>query len=248
MKHPDASPGSHLISTTTYPKMTGQEKSPCRILVMASGFGSNFQALIDAVALGRIRNSRIIRLVTNRRNAHATARAEGAGIPWDYFNLISHGFLSKGEKDEQKVAEARQRYDAALAERVLSADNAPPELIVLAGWMHIFSSAFLEPMERAGTRIINLHPSLPGEFDGANAIERAFEELKAGRLTRTGIMAHYVIQEVDRGTPIMVEEIEWKGEELDELKERIHSREHELIVNATAKVVEEILEGRAKET
>ncbi|EFY87900.1 hypothetical protein MAC_06027 [Metarhizium acridum CQMa 102] len=220
--------------------MTGQEKSPCRILVMASGFGSNFQALIDAVAVGRIRNSRIIRLVTNRRNAHATARAEGAGK--------IHGFLPKGEKDEQKVAEARQRYDAALAERVLSADNAPPELIVLAGWMHIFSSAFLEPMERAGTRIINLHPSLPGEFDGANAIERAFEELKAGRLTRTGIMAHYVIQEVDRGTPIMVEEIEWKGEELDELKERIHSREHELIVNATAKVVEEILEGRAKET
>lgn len=59
-------------------------------------------------------------------------------------------------------------------------------------------------------------------------------------------MAHYVIQEVDRGTPILVEEIEWKGEGLDELKERIHSREHELIVNATAKVVDEILERRAQ--
>lgn len=85
------------------------------------------------------------------------------GIPWDYFNLISHGFLPKGEKDEQKIAEARERYDAALAERVLSADDKPPELIVLAGWMHIFSKEFLEPMEKAGARIINLHPALPGK-------------------------------------------------------------------------------------
>ncbi|KAG5949031.1 hypothetical protein E4U53_006064 [Claviceps sorghi] len=77
------------------------------------------------------------------------------------------------------------------------------------------------------------------------AIERAFEELQAGRLTRTGIMAHYVIDEVDRGAPIVVQEIEWKGEGLEELKERIHVHEHELIVRAAAKVVQEIVAGRA---
>lgn len=87
-----------------------------------------------------------------------------------------------------------------------------------------------------------------GEFDGTNAIERAFDEFKAGRLTRTGIMAHYVIDEVDRGTPILVKEIEWKGEELEELKERIHVHEHELIVKAAAKVVEEILKARGNVT
>lgn len=76
------------------------------------------------------------------------------------------------------------------------------------------------------------------------AIERAFEELKAGRLTRTGIMAHYVIDEVDRGAPILIKEIEWKGEGLDELKERIHVHEHELITKATAKVAKEIIESR----
>lgn len=149
---------------------------------MASGFGSNFQALIDAISTGQLPNSRIISLVTNRRNAHAIVRAEQAGrgspracvyimrlisrpgIPWDYFNLISNGFLQKGETDEQKVAEGRRRYDAALAERILSADKERPELIVLAGWMHVFSTAFLEPIERAGVRIINIHPALPRKF------------------------------------------------------------------------------------
>lgn len=83
------------------------------------------------------------------------------GIPWEYFNLISNGFLGKGEKDEQKVAEGRRKYDAALAARILAADRERPELIVLAGWMHVFTTAFLEPLENAGIRIINLHPALP---------------------------------------------------------------------------------------
>lgn len=210
---------------------------------MASGFGSNFQALIDAISTGSLPNSRIISLIVNRRNAHATARAEKAGIPWQYFNLISHGFLGKGESNEQKVTEGRRKYDAALAEKILSADE-KPELIVLAGWMHVFSTAFLDPIQRAGLNVINLHPALPGEFDGANAIERAYDEFKAGRLTRSGIMAHYVIAEVDRGTPILVKEIEWKGEDLEQYKEKVHSHEHELIVNATAKVAQETVKNR----
>lgn len=85
---------------------------------------------------------------------------------------------------------------------------------------------------------------LAEEFDGANAIERAFDEFKAGRLTRTGIMAHYVIDEVDRGTPILVKEIPWEGEELDAFKQKMHVHEHELIVTAAAKVAQEIVEGR----
>lgn len=72
--------------------------------------------------------------------------------------------MQKGETGEQKVAEGRQKYDAALAAKILEADKEKPELIVLAGWMHVFSVAFLEPLERAGVRIINLHPALPGKF------------------------------------------------------------------------------------
>ncbi|EJP69796.1 Phosphoribosylglycinamide formyltransferase [Beauveria bassiana] len=225
--------------------MVESQVSPCRITVMASGFGSNFQALIDGIASGSLPQSRIIGLITNRKTAYATARADKAGIPWQYFNLISNGFQEKGETDEAKITKARQKYDAALAAKILSApQDQRPELIVLAGWMYVFSPAFLDPIDRAGIRIINLHPAMPGEFDGANAIERAFAAFQAGTLTRTGIMAHYVIAEVDRGAPILVQEIPWEGEDLEALKEKIHGHEHALIVNATAKVAKEIIASR----
>jgi phosphoribosylglycinamide formyltransferase len=134
---------------------------PCRILVMASGNGSNFQAVSDACADGRIPNAAIIRLIVNRGKAYAIKRAEQQGIPCDYLNLISHGFQAKGEKDPQKVHEAREKYDAALVEKILTSDPRP-QLIVLAGWMHVFTERFLDPLKVEGIKVINLHPALPG--------------------------------------------------------------------------------------
>lgn len=58
-------------------------------------------------------------------------------------------------------------------------------------------------------------------------------------------MAHYVIAEVDRGAPILVQEIEYKGETLEQLEQRIHSHEHELLTKATAKVAQEVLQARS---
>ncbi|KAK3297248.1 formyl transferase [Chaetomium fimeti] len=221
---------------------------PCRIVVMASGNGSNFQALIDAVAAGRIADSKIVRLIVNRGKAYATTRADLVGIPWEYFNLISHGFQAKGEKDMQKIQESRDKYDAALAEKLLQGDF-KPDLVVLAGWMYVFGKHFLDPIDAAGIKIINLHPALPGKYDGAGAIERAFNDFKEGKLenNKTGIMVHYVIDKVDRGEPILVREIECRaGEELHQLEERIHSQEHELIVEAAAKVAREIVAQKSK--
>ncbi|EAQ86233.1 hypothetical protein CHGG_07486 [Chaetomium globosum CBS 148.51] len=221
---------------------------PCRILVMASGNGSNFQALIDAVTAGRIPDSKIVRLIVNRGKAYATTRADLAGIPWEYFNLISHGFQAKAEKDQQKIQESRDRYDAALAEKLLQGDF-KPDLVVLAGWMYVFGKQFLDPIEAAGIKVINLHPALPGKYDGAGAIERAFNDFKEGKLenNKTGIMVHYVIDKVDRGEPILVKEIECRaGEELHQLEERIHAQEHELIVEAAAKVARELVAQKNK--
>lgn len=134
---------------------------PSRIVVMASGNGSNFQALLDGIASGRIADAQIVRLFVNRKTAYAIARAERAGVPFEYFNMIAGGFQTKGEKDPARLKEARTRYDAALAEKVLAED---PDLIVLAGWMHVLTEGFLRPVAERGINVINLHPALPGEF------------------------------------------------------------------------------------
>ncbi|KAK7739922.1 Bifunctional purine biosynthetic protein ADE5,7 [Cytospora paraplurivora] len=212
----------------------------CRIVVLASGSGSNFQALLDNVASGRIPNSQIVQLFVNRKNAYAATRAQGAGVPVEYFNMVSGGFQAKGERDPERLREGRSRYDSALAEKVL---QHAPDLVVLAGWMHVFTESFLKPLAAKGVPVINLHPALPGRYDGAGAIERAYQDFQAGKLedNKTGIMIHYVIAEVDRGQPIMTREIECReGESLEGLEQRIHSHEHDLIVEATAKVAGEI--------
>jgi phosphoribosylglycinamide formyltransferase len=136
----------------------------CNILVMASGNGSNFQALIDAVGPGkRIPDARISQLVVNRKQAFAVQRAEEAGIPCIYFNLISNGYQQKGEKDPAKLKEARGKFDEGLAELVLGLETRP-DLIVLAGWMQVFTRAFLDPVKKEEIAVINLHPALPGEL------------------------------------------------------------------------------------
>lgn len=67
------------------------ESAPCRILVMASGFGSNFQALIDGIASGALPKSTIISLITNRKSAHATVRADNASkFPLNHISLRRH--------------------------------------------------------------------------------------------------------------------------------------------------------------
>ena len=135
-------------------------------MVMASGNGSNFQALIDAVADGRIPNSTIVQLIVNRGKAYATTRADNNNIPWEYFNLIAHGFQAKTDKDPASIQQARNKYDAALAKKILESDKRP-DLIVLAGWMYIFGEHFLDPISKEGIKIINLHPALPGSFSSS---------------------------------------------------------------------------------
>ena len=100
--------------------------------------------------------------------------------------------------------------------------------------------------EKKKPRRKETHLFVTGEYDGAGAIERAFSDYKAGKITRTGIMVHYVIVKVDRGDPIMVREITFQeDDDLDKVEERIHRHEHELIVDATAKVVREVLDARS---
>lgn len=192
-----------------------------RLIVMVSGGGTNLQALIDAIAEGRIANADIVLVVSNRKGAYALSRAEAAGIATLYFPL----------KPYHDAGRSRADYDADLAEAITPYQ---PDLIVLAGWMHIFSEAFLE---RFPQQVINLHPALPGMFAGTHAIERAFEAYGRGEIHETGCMIHYVIPEVDAGAVILQRAVPIQpGDTLESFAARLHQAEHALIVQAVAQL------------
>lgn len=116
-----------------------------------------------------------------------------------------------------------------------------PDLVVCAGWMLILSPTVLTPLEKTGITIINLHPALPGAFDGTHAIERAWKAGQSGDITTGGVMIHKVIAEVDRGAPVLVKEIDLrKDESLDDYETRIHDLEHVAIVEGTNIVLKEL--------
>ncbi|KAH8803090.1 putative phosphoribosylglycinamide formyltransferase [Xylogone sp. PMI_703] len=220
--------------------------SPTKITVLISGNGSNLQALIDATK-NELPNVTIIRVISNKKDAYGLTRAQEASIPTLYHNLYAKGkYLTLGEKDPEVKRQAREKYDADLASLVL-ADG--PDLVVCAGWMHILAPTFLDPLKEKNVPVINLHPALPGKYDGAGAIQRAYDDFQAGKLEngKTGIMIHFVTAEVDRGEPIVVREIECKaGESLEELESRIHEHEHELIVEGTGLAIAKLWQQRAE--
>ena len=114
-----------------------------------------------------------------------------------------------------------------------------PDLIVLAGWMLILSSEFLDHFAQ---NVINLHPALPGQFDGTDAIKRAYEAYKRGEIQNTGVMVHKVIPEVDSGELIVSEEVAiLETDTLDDLETRIHSLEHCLIVAGANRILHELM-------
>ncbi|KAL8284264.1 hypothetical protein RQP46_005013 [Phenoliferia psychrophenolica] len=95
--------------------------------------------------------------------------------------------------------------------------------------------------------IINLHPALPGQFPGAHAIENALEAFQAGKISHTGIMIHKVIPELDAGDAIVEKRVELvEGDSLADLEARIHGVEHVAIVEAVAKVYEQLAAGTWK--
>jgi len=190
-----------------------------RLVILISGSGTNLQAIIDAIAEDNL-DAEISLVVSNRKNAYGLVRAEEASIPTLYFPL-------KPYKDADK---SREEYDADLAKQLVDYE---PDLIVLAGWMHVFSPAFLNNFPQ---RVINLHPALPGQFAGTHAIERTFEAFHAGEVEHGGCMVHYVIPEVDAGAVILQETVPiQENDTLDDFEARLHTTEHRIIVEAIRK-------------
>jgi phosphoribosylglycinamide formyltransferase-1 len=191
--------------------MSGTD-SVTRFVVMASGNGSNLQAVLDACASGAL-SAQVAAVVSDRRDAFALQRAETAGVPSVHVGL--------------REGEARASYDARLADVVSGFD---PDIVVLAGWMRLLTLDFLGWFPGM---VVNLHPALPGELPGTHAIARAHAECEAGTRTRTGVMVHLVPDEgVDDGPVLATEEIDLRPDEsLSDLEARVHAVEHRLLVS-----------------
>lgn len=180
--------------------------------MLASGEGTNLQAIVDSIADGRL-DAEIAVLVTNRPGCGAVARARRAGI--DVVEIVA----SRGEP--------RPYVDARLAE-VLK----PYEVdwVILAGWMRLLSMPFLGAFPG---RVVNLHPALPGCFPGVDAIARAHAAHLSGGSDRTGVMVHLVPDEgVDDGPVLATRELTIGADEpLPSLVRRMHDLEHEVLID-----------------
>jgi formyltetrahydrofolate-dependent phosphoribosylglycinamide formyltransferase len=192
-----------------------------RVAVLISGSGSNLQAILDATQAQQL-PAQVALVVSNRKAAFGLMRAEQAGVPTLYFPL----------KPYRDASKSREQYDVDLAGHI-SAHN--PDLIVLAGWMHIFSPAFLDHIT---CPVINLHPALPGTFPGTDSIHRAYDAYRRGEISHSGCMVHYVIPAVDEGPVIAQTVVPFQPDDTPETYEaRIHAAEHELIVEAIRRVI-----------
>ena len=173
-----------------------------KIAILASGEGSNFQVLIDLAKKEEF-DIDIKLLICNKRNAGCVKRAIEAEIPY----FICEESCCKNKDDfEQKI------IDKLIQNEI--------ELIVMAGWMKIVTSKFIDSVSR---KIINIHPSLLPSFKGKTPIKDALEN---GSLI-TGCSVHYVVPEVDSGQLIIQAAIAInKDENIDNLTNNIHQIEH----------------------
>ena len=179
-----------------------------RFAVMASGRGSNFQALIDAHARGELPDVELVQLIVNKREAQAIVRAEAAGIPWKF---IDSGVMSRAEFDRRALA-------------VLH--DCGTEAVVLAGFMRLLTPEFIRTFRH---HILNIHPALLPNFPGAHAHRDA---LAAG-VNESGCSAHLVDEGVDTGPIILQQSVEvLPGDTEEVLAARILPHEHQLLPEA----------------
>ncbi len=197
-----------------------------RVVVLASGSGTNLQSLIDACAQGRL-DAEVVHVVSDRADAFALERARRSEISSECrppAPLLG---------DSADRGAARRSYDTELARSV--ADR-HPDLVVLAGWMRLLTSEFLGTFP---DQVINLHPALPGKFPGAHAIDDAWEAHQTAGLDHTGVMVHMVPDEgIDNGPVVATQRVDILDTDTRaSLEERIHEVEHELLTRAVSELI-----------
>ena len=198
-----------------------------RIAVLVSGGGTNLQAIIDAIADGKITNTEIATVISNNKNAYALERAAKAGIP---NRCIS-------PKDYEDRA---QFHEALLA--VL--DEAQVDLIVLAGFLVVIPEMMIRKYRN---RIINIHPSLIPSFCGKGFYGlKVHEAALAYGVKVTGATVHFVNEVPDGGRILMQKAVSVEeGDTPQTLQRRVMEEAEWILLPAAAeKVCRTILENR----
>ena len=190
-----------------------------RLVVLASGNGSNLQAIIDACETQAL-HAQVVGVVSDNHHAFALQRAAQHNIAC---RIVDAANTSRNELNAQ-LASAVQAFQ--------------PDIVVLAGFMRLLTMEFLAQFPQ---RVINVHPALPGELPGTHAIARALDEFIAGKRTHTGVMVHYVSDEgVDNGPVIDSAEVPiYPTDSLADLEQRMHATEHQLLITALTQLTKE---------
>ena len=173
------------------------------ILVCVSGGGTNLQAIIDRINDGTIRNAKIVRVISNNKDAYALERAKNAGID--------------GICVSPKDYENRDKFNEAFLAKV---KEAKPDLIVLAGFLVVIPKIMID--EYAG-KIINIHPSLIPSFCGTGYYGLKVHEAALERGVKvTGATVHFVDEGTDTG-PIILQKAVYieKGDTPKVLQQRV---------------------------
>ncbi|NHN29772.1 phosphoribosylglycinamide formyltransferase [Paenibacillus agricola] len=183
-----------------------------RIAVFASGSGSNFQAIADAVNAGKL-DVHIGLLVCDRPNAKVVERAKQLGIPSFVFRAKDYG--------------SREQYEQEILQRLESLEI---DLVVLAGYMRLITEVLVKPLYG---RLINIHPSLLPAFPGLDAIQQALDY----GVKVTGVTVHYVDGGMDTGPIIAQQTLAITPEDNEAtLAASIHQIEHVLLPQVIAQI------------
>lgn len=184
-----------------------------RILVLASGRGSNFGALAKAIADGALKGCRITGLLCNKKDAPALAIAALWKIPATV--VESRGRL-RSEYETELLSEMKKHQ---------------PDLVCLAGYMRLLGPEVITEFEG---RMVNIHPSLLPKFAGLHPQRQA---LDAGE-KESGCTVHWVTQEMDAGPIIEQERVPvLTGDTVESLSDRILEAEHRTYVRAVRKII-----------
>jgi phosphoribosylglycinamide formyltransferase 1 len=202
--------------------MSTRRTRPLRVAVLASGRGSNLQAIIDAIEVGQVQAT-IVAVISNKKDAVALERARKYGLP----DLFVDPKPFAGRPD------SREAYDHALLEILTKHDV---ELVLLAGYMKIVTAVLVNAY---ANRMMNIHPSLLPAFPGLEVQKKAIE----WGCKLAGCTVHFVTEGVDEGPIILQAAVPILDQDTsDTLAARILEQEHKIYPRA----VQLFAEGRLR--